>query len=61
MTTAPIPLPPLDDFNREELCELVRILHGGMVRAHADYELLRETATQAICTMRAITSAEVAP
>ena len=43
-----IDLPPLDGFTRDELCDLVRILHGALVRARADYETLSATAQQAI-------------
>lgn len=31
------PLPSLDGFSRDELIDLVRILHGALVRAQADY------------------------
>jgi hypothetical protein len=46
--TDPIPLPSLDGFTRAELCELVRILHNGLARAHADFEALAATTRQAI-------------
>lgn len=52
MTTAPIQLPPLDGFTRDELCELIRILHGGMVRAHADYVTLEGITQSAISSLR---------
>ena len=41
-------LPPLDDFTRDELCELVRILHSGLVRAQADYLALSKTTREVI-------------
>jgi hypothetical protein len=50
-TTAPTQisaLPPLDDFTRAELAELVRVLHGALVRAQADFTTLAATCGQAI-------------
>ena len=43
-----IALPPLDHFTRDELCELVRVLHDGIVRAQADYLELYATATKGL-------------
>lgn len=47
ITTTPA-LPPLDDFTRDELVHLIRILHGGLVRAQADFTQLAATTAQAI-------------
>lgn len=48
MMTTTIKLPPLDGFTREELEELIRVLHGGLVRAQADYDALSSTAWLAL-------------
>ena len=33
-------LPPLDDITREDLIEMVKVLHAGLVRTQALYDSL---------------------
>ena len=54
-------LPPLDGFTRDELVELIRILHGGLVRAQSDYELLASTAARAVEVLQALATPEPDP
>ena len=56
-TVNTITLPPLDGFTRAELCELVRVLHGGLVRAQADYDALAVTTKNAIGVLEAVEKA----
>jgi hypothetical protein len=53
-------IPPLDGFTRAELEELIGVLHGSLVRAHADYDVLAATAEKAVEVLRTI-AGPVAP
>ena len=49
-------LPSMDDMTREDLEQLVRILHGAVCRAQADYELLAETTASALELLKGVTN-----
>ena len=55
----PVQLPDLSTFTREELVELIRILHGGLVAAQADFDALYAKAREAVALTASL--GEVSP
>jgi hypothetical protein len=48
------PLPSLDHFTREELVQLVGVLHRTLMRADRSYTELAKVTTRALDTMQAV-------